>query len=327
MSGQAVSRPRRLLRPRVPVFVFPLGTAECFIIDSCTRNRFSRERALHAGDPPGDPPLAEPPQTLRRILHIEDSETDAFIVKRGLRALPGLVIDWAPTAGEGLALAAKNDYDLILLDYALPDMSGLDALLKLTSGRREMRVVIVSGFGSEYVAARGLHLGAIGYVNKDTSEFKDHLADILLQLHEEGLSRARAKAVEELVRQKPTLRHRLEDVLTDLRDVLPEARGTFLSSVDGLPLAVSHSGAEKDVDVLSAMACASVVKDLDVIGGSLHLDRHHGGLVHYDQGSLLFHRVENVGAVVVVLDRSGTWRGDGREVEQAAREIEGVLAA
>jgi len=262
----------------------------------------------------------------QRILHIEDSETDAFIVKRGLRGIPGLAIDWAQTAGEGLDLARKNPYDLILLDYALPDMTGLEALVRLTQRHPEAPVVLVSGFGSEYVAARGIHLGAIGYVNKDTPDFKERLAEILTELHEEGEERRRAKEVEDLVRQQPSVRHQLEAVLNDLREVLPEARGTFLSSIDGLPLAVSKSGQDKDVDVLSAMACASIVKNLDVIGGTLDLERHQGGLVHYDDGSLLFHRVENVGALVVVLDRNATWRTDGREVQQAVKEIEGVIA-
>ena len=263
----------------------------------------------------------------QRILHIEDSETDAFIVKRGLRELPGLTIDWAPTGGEGLEKAKRNDYDLILLDYALPDMTGLEVLVRLSQKKPEAAVVLVSGFGSEYVAARGIHLGAIGYVNKDTPDFKENLKDIVQHLFNESLDRKRAREIEEMVKQQPTLRHQIEEVLTDLREVIPDARGTFVASLDGLPLAVSKSGPQKDVDVLSAMACASVLKNLDVIGGTLELHSHKGGIVHYDKGSLLFHKVENVGSLVVIMDREGSWRADGKEIEQAVREIENVIVS
>ncbi len=261
----------------------------------------------------------------KRILHIEDSETDAFIVKRSLRSVPGLTIDWAATGSEGLEKARSGDHDLILLDYALPDMTGLEVLVRLLQRKPDAPVVIVSGFGSEYVAARALHLGALGYVNKDTPEFKESLADVLDRLHEEGQARKRAKEIEELVRQQPSLRHRIEEVLTDLAEVIPEARGSFVASLDGLPLAVSKRRKEKDVDVLSAMATASVLRNLDTIGGTLALHQHRGGIVHFDAGSLLFRKVEGVGSLVVILDRAGSWKDDGKEVEQAVKEIEEVI--
>jgi predicted regulator of Ras-like GTPase activity (Roadblock/LC7/MglB family) len=175
------------------------------------------------------------------------------------------------------------------------------------------------------VAARGIHLGAIGYVNKDTAEFKENLAGILQKLSREGRERRRAKEVEELVQQQPSIRHQLETVLGDLKGVLPEARGTFVSSIDGLPLAVSKDNGQKDVDVLSAMATASVLKNLDVIGGTLDLAGHEGGIVQYHDGSLVFHKVEGVGNLVVILNRQGSWREDGKEVAQAVREIEEVI--
>lgn len=264
-------------------------------------------------------------EPLKRILHIEDSETDAFIVKRGLRAVPGLTIDWAATGADGLDKARSGEYDLILLDYALPDMTGLEVLVRLTQRKPDAPVVLVSGFGSEYVAARGLHLGALGYVNKDTPEFKETLADVLAQLHAEGGARRRARELEDLVKQQPSLRNRIEGVLADLRDVLADARGSFVASVDGLPIAVSKHGNDKDVDVLSAMATASVLKNLDVVGGTLDLAGHRGGVVQFDGGSLLFHKVHGLGSLVVVLKRPGSWKDDGREMEQAVKEIEEVI--
>lgn len=268
---------------------------------------------------------AQDAANLRKILHIEDSETDAFIVKRGLRGMPGVAIDWVPTGAEGVERAERNEYDLVLLDYALPDMTGLEVLVSLQQRAPTLPVVIVSGFGSEYVAARGLHLGALGFVNKDSPEFKETLGDSLTKLWKQSLERRRARTIEERVREEPTFRSQIESVLTDLREVLPEARGAFVASVDGFPLAVSHSGSERDLDILSAMATASVLKNLDIIGNTFDLANHRGGVVHYDRGSLLFHKLEGVGSLVVVLDRQASWKEDGLEVEQAVKEIEKVI--
>ncbi|HEX2021232.1 MAG TPA: response regulator, partial [Candidatus Thermoplasmatota archaeon] len=178
----------------------------------------------------------------RRILHIEDSETDAYIVKRAFRDRKDVEIVGAMTGAAGIQAALEGEFDLVLLDYALPDMTGLEVLLQLTEKRPDVPVILVSGFGSEYVAARGLQVGAIGYVNKDAPHFREELPQTLARLFEQGEARRRAKEVEERIRQRPNLRHNLEDVLATLRAALPEARGTFLTSTDVLVALAAADG-------------------------------------------------------------------------------------
>lgn len=261
----------------------------------------------------------------RRILHIEDSETDAYIVKRAFRDEKQVEITWATTGAQGIQRAGEETYDLILLDYALPDMTGLEVLLQLTERRPDVPVILVSGFGSEYVAARGLQVGAIGYVNKDAPRFREELPITLKRLYEQGESRRRAREMEDRIRQRPSLRHSLEDVLGTLRQALPEARGTFLTSSDGLPLAVSRSDGSKDVDALSAIVCGSVLRNLDMVGGSLQLDEQESGMVRYRGGTLVYRKLPEVGSLVVVFDREADPRDDLREVDVAARELQTLV--
>lgn len=265
------------------------------------------------------------PAGFRRILHIEDSETDAYIVKRAFREHPEVEITWATTGEQGVSRALEGDYDLILLDYALPDMTGLEVLLQLTEKRPDVPVILVSGFGSEYVAARGLQVGAVGYVNKDAPHFREELPQTLARLFDQGESRRRSREVEERIRQRPSLRHHMEDVLVTLRSALPEARGTFLTSSDGLPLAVSRSDGNKDVDPLSAMVCGSVLRNLDMVGGNLELDDQEGGMVRYKGGTLVYRKLPDVGSLVVVFDREPHTKEDLREVDVAAREIQSLV--
>lgn len=265
------------------------------------------------------------PLGFRRILHIEDSETDAYIVKRAFRDEKAVEITWVPTGTEGLARASAGKHDLVLLDYALPDMTGLEVLLQLVERHPDTPVILVSGFGSEYVAARALQVGAIGYVNKDAPHFRDELPVTLQRLFEQGQGRQRAKEMEERIRQRPNLRHHMEDVLGTLRQSLPEARGSFLTSSDGLPLAVSRSDGSKDVDPLSAMVCGSVLRNLDMVGGSLSLDEQESGVVRYRGGTLVYRKLPDVGSLVVVFDRESDPRDDLREVEVAARELQTLV--
>lgn len=261
----------------------------------------------------------------RRILHIEDSETDAYIVKRAFRDQADVAITWATTGADGIARAVEADYDIILLDYALPDLTGLEVLLQLTDKRPDMPVVLVSGFGSEYVAARGLQVGAIGYVNKDAPHFREELPETLTRLFEQWSQHLKAKEVEERIRQRPSLRRHMEDVLGTLREALPDARGTFITSTDGLPLAVSRSDGSKDVDPLAAMVCGSVLRNLDMVGGNLRLEQQEGGTVRYRAGTLLYRKVEDVGSLVVIFDRDASTAQDIREVDVAAREIHSLV--
>ena len=55
------------------------------------------------------------------------------------------------------------------MDYALPGISGLDALRKLTPDKFDPAVVLITAAGSEQVAVDAINNGAAGYVVKDSS--------------------------------------------------------------------------------------------------------------------------------------------------------------
>jgi DNA-binding response OmpR family regulator len=67
------------------------------------------------------------------------------------------------------ALAAAGDHDLILLDYHLPDATGLDLLPAIRARSARPAVVVVTAHGSESLAAGALRAGADDYLIKDGS--------------------------------------------------------------------------------------------------------------------------------------------------------------
>jgi len=72
------------------------------------------------------------------------------------------------TSGEeGLDLLKNpNEFDIVLLDYHLPEMNGLDVLRHIKKIRPELPVIITTGHGSEDVAVQIMKEGAFDYVIK-----------------------------------------------------------------------------------------------------------------------------------------------------------------
>lgn len=77
----------------------------------------------------------------------------------------------------GLEMALKSEYDLLLLDLALPEISGLEILKKLKRARPTQPVIILTAKGGEQDRVQGLRDGADDYVVKPFS-IKELLARV-----------------------------------------------------------------------------------------------------------------------------------------------------
>jgi len=76
----------------------------------------------------------------------------------------------ADNAQESLALLVSHrDLDLILLDYHLPDMTGLEMLQQLGRRAPEVPVLMISGMANAHLMRQVLHAGAAGFISKSSS--------------------------------------------------------------------------------------------------------------------------------------------------------------
>jgi PAS domain S-box-containing protein len=102
-----------------------------------------------------------------RILHLED-EPDYSDLVRSLFEKEGLEIELirAGNATEFASLLEKEDFDVILADYLLPDSNGIDALRLAQEKRPDTPFLLVSGTMREEAAIEGLKAGATDYVLK-----------------------------------------------------------------------------------------------------------------------------------------------------------------
>jgi two-component system cell cycle response regulator CtrA len=100
-----------------------------------------------------------------RILLIEDDSATAQGIELMLKS-ESFHVYTTDLGEEGVDLGRLYDYDLILLDLNLPDMSGYEVLRILRVSKVKTPVMILSGMSAVEDKVRGLGFGADDYMTK-----------------------------------------------------------------------------------------------------------------------------------------------------------------
>jgi CheY-like chemotaxis protein len=104
---------------------------------------------------------------VKKVLSIED---DAFLssLVSGKLIETGFSVITASTGKDGLAKAAAEQPNLILLDIMLPDMGGFEILTQLKGNpvTKNIPVIILSNLGGRDEIEKGVALGASSYLIK-----------------------------------------------------------------------------------------------------------------------------------------------------------------
>lgn len=115
-----------------------------------------------------------------KILIVEDQDGILKFLKQGLEE-EGYSIDMAQDGITGLAKAHANTYSLILLDWMLPKMSGLEVCHKLRLADKNIPIIFLTARDTLEDTIKGLNAGANDYIKKPFS-FEELLARINVQL-------------------------------------------------------------------------------------------------------------------------------------------------
>jgi len=98
---------------------------------------------------------------------------DHLIVREGLRLIleaePGFeLVAEASDGAQALELAAEHHPEVVLMDLRMPRMDGLTAIEHLREQQPDIAIVILTTYKEDDLMRRGLKLGALGYLLKDT---------------------------------------------------------------------------------------------------------------------------------------------------------------
>jgi CheY-like chemotaxis protein len=100
-----------------------------------------------------------------RVLVVDDEAVVANSIRKIL-ARKGFAVEEAFTCKDALNRVFAQNYDLVLLDLKMSDGNGMDVLQKIKAKRPDLRVVIVTGYGSADTAEEAIQKGASDYMPK-----------------------------------------------------------------------------------------------------------------------------------------------------------------
>lgn len=103
------------------------------------------------------------PAAMTRALIVDDEPSMRFAVHEALEA-HGIAVISVDRAAE--AFAHLDDVDVVVSDYMMPDLDGMQLLERIAATHPSLPVVLVTAHGSERLAVRALQRGAYDYLSK-----------------------------------------------------------------------------------------------------------------------------------------------------------------
>jgi two-component system, cell cycle response regulator CtrA len=122
-------------------------------------------------------PLAARRRTGMRVLLIEDDSSIAQSIELMLKS-ESFNVYTTDLGEEGVDLGRLYEYDIILLDLNLPDMSGFEVLRSLRVSKVRTPILILSGLASVEHKVKGLGFGADDYMTKPF-----HKTELIARVH------------------------------------------------------------------------------------------------------------------------------------------------
>jgi CheY-like chemotaxis protein len=147
--------------------------------------------------------MGSSPATPSNILLVDDSR-DGVLVRRTLLEEGGYTVQVACNGEEGLKLFQSSDFDLVVTDYRMPRMDGIEMIRRIRLVSPNARVILLSG----YVEPLGLteeNTGADAVVAKSSHE-PAHLMRSVKRLIKAGVRKPPASQKNPPARRRATAR-------------------------------------------------------------------------------------------------------------------------
>ncbi len=99
------------------------------------------------------------------VLMVDDNPEHVELCKESLPA-DEFEVDVAGTGTEALRMLDANNYDIVVLDYTLPDFTGLELLKRIKVRGFNVPIVFVSASNDADLSMKALRAGACDYIVK-----------------------------------------------------------------------------------------------------------------------------------------------------------------
>lgn len=176
-----------------------------------------------------------------RVLLVEDDHDDARLVNDLLADAKRarFIVDTVGTAEDAKAKVKKNRYNVILLDYRLPDSTGLLFTQWLNDNHFRVPVVLVTSFGDTRLQAEALDAGVCEYLEKGSfnADVLERTLMYAIGLHDRQMQDSGSGVgilIQELVgltRESVTAQTRTANQMAELRQDIDEKIESVLKEV------------------------------------------------------------------------------------------------
>jgi DNA-binding response OmpR family regulator len=169
---------------------------------------------------------------VERILIVDDGRENREFIAEYVLEPNGYQALMAKDGMEGLDMAEEHQPDLMLLDYQMPRMNGIDVLRVMAQRGINVPVILMTFYGSEEIAVEVYRLGVRDYIKKPFS-VEEMLLAIERSLSDGRLRREKEALTERLIQSNRDLQNRLQELnilysvgksvttLTDMTQLLP----------------------------------------------------------------------------------------------------------
>lgn len=242
-----------------------------------------------------------------KILVIDD-EAGIQSSLRGILEDEGYIVKTTDSGEKGLNLLRGENFDILLLDIWLPEMSGIVVLEKLKSAKNNIQVIMITGHGTIETAVKATKLGAFDFLEKPLSLEKVIVTvkNALRQkrLEEENIQlRAKSMARYKLVGQSASvkkLKQQIKSLATNnARVLITGEEGSGKELVAHLIHAAGERRNKRFVSLSSAAIPEELVESqlFGCVVGTLSRSSHSqpGKLIQADGGTLYLDEIGDMG--------------------------------
>lgn len=144
----------------------------------------------------------------QRILVVDDEKNIRLTVTQALQT-SGYEVSSAINGQEALQKLNESDFSLILLDLKMPGMDGFEVLQRVVDMRPDIRVIIISAYGTVENAVEAIKLGAVDFIQKPFTprELREIVTEVLDRNKDEAVQTADYESHLKLIKRCMNDRH------------------------------------------------------------------------------------------------------------------------
>ena len=185
-----------------------------------------------------------------QILIVDDDHEHAFLTAEKLKEKLKIDVKQVLTAEECLDCVESENFDLLLLDLALPKMNGLELMRRLREKETGVPVIMVTGQGSEKIAVEAMKLGARDYLIKNDA-FWMALPLVVKRVLTEEDARLRQKELEARDAELTQLQ-KVNELAVTLSHSINSPLSIILSNADVLLKQIRDSSQKEPLEKISS---------------------------------------------------------------------------